>query len=220
MRLSHPSRAITEMTSTDAVRRFLDHMTIRIEDPFEDFTHRLKAALEESDLPLEERYTFFDRKDLSALFLTHAVAMEACLVRTVFDVTTSDAVLAELAEQLDELVFSDGSAPPEPLSSAFWDVLARVQVCTIDETKKPHDIALKYLLGVLELRRKETHAVLRDFVVRQSLSECLARCTQFWWINLSQNAEITPVEQTDLDDHPEDSQPLSARPPELYRLNG
>ena len=179
------------LTSADAVRRFLDHMTARIDQPFDDFIQRLKSALDDSALPLEERFAFFDRKDLSAIFLTHVVAMEAALVRTVFDVSTADALLADVAEQLDGLEFADRTRATVPLSDMFWDVLARVQICTIDETKKPHDIALKHMLGALDLRRKETADVLKDFVVRHSLGECLARCTQFWWINLSQSAEIS-----------------------------
>ena len=188
--------ATESLCSTEATRLFLADLVGRIDKPFANFTRRLRSALEDSDMPMDDQFQIFDRKDLSAIYLTHIAAMEACLLRTVFDVNTADALLAELGEQLEELEFSDGSRSSESLSGIFWDVLARVQISTIDETKKAHDIALKHLLGVLGLRRKETNDVFKDFVVRQALSETLALCTSFWWIGLAQRADIT-VSDTD-----------------------
>ena len=180
----------TKMTTADAVGDFLRDMKRLSDRMFPQWCNRLKAHIEETDLPFEEKRKLIEKNDLELYFFTAIVAIEAIKVYTLFESEVGDEILSDINEQIDKAL---GRGSREA-SDLCFDMFRTIKFAERQQTLKPHDQVMKWIIRLLELDTiPETKPLINDVVFRQDLAEPLAHCFIHWWLGFKDINRLAPV---------------------------
>ena len=120
------------------------------------------------------------------------MGMEAAKIRSLFPTEIAEDLLAEINELIDKLAGRNDHL----VSDLVFEIIQRIQAVEIDDTKKPHDVAMKHLAELLHLTATEsTKDLTKDIVFRQDMGQPIAVSMRHWWNsfkNSRQLAETVP----------------------------
>jgi len=203
------------VTPAEAVTSFLGTMSANATRTSAGWLKTLGTGLEDCGIGYEARYDFFEKTPVEDYYFAGIVAMEAARIRTLFAPAEANAILAEIAEQVDR----HARRPDRVLSEMVFELIGRINVSsTPTQQKKPYDIAVKVILEKLDFHANETtEPLMHDKAFRLALSEPLAVGFRDWWSALQERFVLyLPPE---VEEEPEDDQTLlrQAAPAPLKR---
>lgn len=178
------------MTPADAIAAFLVDMEAAAKSSFPLWQERLTTGVTDAFAPdREAAQALLDRRPIEDLYLAGVIGMEAARIRRNLEPDCANALLAELAGQVDWR-----SRRPDRLMSDFvFFVMGRIDLeAGVELMRMPHDLVVSMLLDKIGLNADEhTRPLLADVVFRHNLGEPLARGVPQWWTIFASRFSIT-----------------------------
>lgn len=174
-----PDRKLS-MTPADAVAAFLVDMRSAADITFPVWYERLKAGVVDSFAPdADGARTFLDLRPIDDLYFAGIVGMEAARIRRHLPPDAANALLAELAAEVDRR----GRRPDRMVSDFVFFVMGRIDLETgVEQMRMPHDLVVSMLLEKIGIGTDQrTCPLVTDLVFRHNLGEPLARGVPQWW---------------------------------------
>lgn len=162
----------------EAVKRFLYDVVGVVETTYPVWEKRLIAFIEDTPMVFEDKRRLVEVNPLRHYFYAAVVAIEASKIRTLYPTEIAEELLADINDLIDQL--SDRS--DQMVSDLVFDLMQRLRVVEIDDTKKAHDVAMKRIAELLQLTSVEaTKGLTKDVVFRQEMGQPLAVSVRHWW---------------------------------------
>jgi hypothetical protein len=176
------------VTPAEAVTSFLATMSANATRTSAGWMKTLGTGLEDCGVGYEARYEFFEKTPVEDYYFAGMVAMEAARIRALFPPAEANAILSEIADQIDR----HARRPDRVLSEMVFELMGRINVSrTPAQQKKPYDITVKVILEQLELHANDTtESLMRDKAFRLALGEPLAIGVRDWWSALQERFEL------------------------------
>ena len=172
------------VTPKEAVKRFLYDVVERVEKTYPVWEKRLLTFLEDTEMDFEERRRIFEIQPVRHYYYAMVVGLEAAKIRSLFQNEIAEDLLAEINEIVDKV--SDRN--DQLVSDLVFEIIQKVQLIEVDDTKKPHDIAMKRIAELLQLTTTDsTKKLTKDIVFRQDMGQPIALSVCHWW-NMFKNS--------------------------------
>jgi hypothetical protein len=174
-----PHLPANAVTAQDAVTSFLGTMAATAGRTSPLWRKHLEDALADTSLGYDERRAFFDTYPVEDYYFAGVVALEAAKLRQVYGPQDSDALLAEIGDQVDRAA----ARGDRVISDMVFDIIGRIEMATgPTQQKMPYDKVTKAILRHLDLHKTEaTRDLMTDKALRHALGEPLAIGIQNWW---------------------------------------
>ncbi len=129
-------------------------------------------------MDFEERRRIFEIQPVRHYYYAVVVGLEVAKIRSQFPTEIAEDLLAEINELVDRLADRNDQL----VSDLVFEIMQKVQAVEIDDTKKPHDIAMKRIAELLHLTTAEaTKDLTKDIVFRQDMGQPIALSVRHWW---------------------------------------
>lgn len=175
-RMAKPAKHTIE--AREAVKRFLYDVVDVVESTYPVWEKRLSTFIEDTPMVFEDRRRLTEVNPVRHYFYAAVVAIEASKIRTLYPVDMAEELLADMNDLIDKLC----GRSDQMVSDLVFDLMQRLRVTEIDDTKKPHDVAMKRIAELLQLTKMEaTRDLTKDIVFRQEMGQPLAVSTHHWW---------------------------------------
>lgn len=162
----------------EAVKRFLYDVVDVVEGTYPVWEKRLKTFVEDTPMVFEDKRRLVEVNPLRHYFYAAVVAIEASKIRSLYPTEIAEELLADINDLIDKL--SDRS--DQMVSDLVFDLMRRLRVVEVDDTKKAHDVAMKRIAELLQLTSIEaTKDLTKDVVFRQEMAQPLACSVRHWW---------------------------------------
>lgn len=162
----------------EAAKRFLYDVVDVVEKTYPVWEQRLTTFLEDTPMVFDDKRRFVEVNPLRHYFYAAVVAIEASKIRSLYPVELAEELLADINDLIDKLA----GRSDQMVSDLVFDLMQRLRVTEIDETRKPHDVAMKRISELLQLTTMEsTKDLTKDVVFRQEMGQPLAVSTHHWW---------------------------------------
>jgi hypothetical protein len=163
----------------EAVRYFLNEMTLVAARTFPAWNRLLDDGLAECSLNYDERRGLLEVHPIDDYYFAAVVALEAAKLRSIYKPAEAAELLSEIGEQVD----TAAGRQDRVVSDLVFALVGRITLgAGIDKMKTPYDLVVKSLLQHLGFGKVEsTKKLLRDVGFRHMLGEPLARGIPQWW---------------------------------------
>ncbi|MHB1204764.1 MAG: hypothetical protein ACYCZX_04290 [Rhodospirillaceae bacterium] len=173
-----PISPLLPIGAKDAVAKFLVDMRLTSERSWRTWNKVLVEALVECALPLQARRVILDLNPIEDCFFAAMVALQACRIRALYPFSVAEALMRELALQIDEAVGRSDSAT----SNLAFIILGRIRRARQADNFCDHDQAVEALLERIGVgRNSATAAIMESLPIRHRLAEPLALAAPMWW---------------------------------------
>ena len=180
----------TKVTTGEAVHDFLTDMKRLSDRMFPVWRDRLKAHIEDTDMPFEAKRNLIERHDLELYFYAAIVAIEAIKVYALFEQAEADEIMSDINDQIDGVLGRHSRAT----SNLCFDMFRTIKFAERQQNLKPHDQVMKWIVRLLDLDNiPETQHLATDVVFRQELAEPVAHCFVHWWLGFKDINRLAPV---------------------------
>lgn len=171
----------------EAAKRFLYDVVAVVETTYPVWEKRLAAFVEDTPLVFDDKRRLIEVNPLRHYFFAAIVAIEAAKIRSLYSADVAEELLANVNDIIDKL----SGRPDQMVSDLVFDLMHRLRVTDIDDTKKPHDIAMKRIAELLQLTTLEaTKELTKDVVFRQEMAQPLAVSVRHWWKAFKESMQL------------------------------
>jgi len=161
-----------------AIAKFLVDMRLASARPWRVWNKILTEALVECALPVQARRQILDLQPVEDYFFAAMTAVQACRIREMFPFSVAEALMRELALQIDPAVGRDDSA----VSNLAFITLGRIRKARAAENFRDHDQAVEAVLERIGVGLNSATAGIMDSLpMRHRLAEPLALAAPMWW---------------------------------------
>ena len=161
-----------------AVAKFLVDMRLASARPWRTWNKVLTDALVECALPVQARRQILDLQPVEDYFFGAVTALQACRIRELYPFSVAEALMRELALQIDPAVGRDDSA----VSNLVFITLGRIRKARAVENFRGHDQAVEAVLERIGVGLNSATAGIMDSLpMRHRLAEPLALAAPMWW---------------------------------------
>lgn len=161
-----------------AIAKFLVDMRLTSERRWRPWNKALTEALVECALPLQARRLILDMHPVEDYFFAGMTALQACRIREMYPFSVAEALMRELALQIDPAVGRDDSA----VSNLVFIILGRIRKARANENFRDHDQAVEVILERIGVGlNSATAAIMDSLPMRHRLAEPLALAAPLWW---------------------------------------
>lgn len=162
----------------EAVKRFLYDVVDVVEKTYPVWEKRLESFIEDTSMAYEDKRRMIEVNPLRHYYYAAIVAIEASKIRSLYPAEMAEDLLADINDLIDKLA----GRSDQMVSDLVFDLMQRLRVTEMDDTKKAHDIAMKRIAELLQLTTLEaTKDLTSDVVFRQEMGQPLAVSVRHWW---------------------------------------
>lgn len=173
-----PLDPLLPITPKIAIAKFLVDMRLLSERAWRPWNKALTEALVECALPLQARRVILDLNPVEDYFFAGVVALQAYRIRALYPFSVAEALMRELALQLDGAVGRGDSA----VSNLTFVILGRMRRARGGDNRRDHDQVVETILERLGVgANSATSEIMTSPPVRRRLAEPLAMPTPLWW---------------------------------------
>lgn len=166
-----------------AIAKFLVDMRLVSERSWRRWHKVLTEVLVECALPQQARRMIMETHPVEDYYFAGITALQACRIREMFPFSVAEALMRELALQVDPAVGRDDGA----ISNLVFITLGRIRKARAVENFRDHDQVVEAMLERMGVGlHSATAAIMTSLPVRHRLAEPLALAApdsamQMWW---------------------------------------
>ena len=161
-----------------AIAKFLVDMRLLAERSWRHWSRVAADALSEHGLSARERRAILDLQPAEDCYFAALVALHAYRIREVFPFAASEALLRELALQVDGAVGRSDNL----ISSQVFVTFGNIRRARVANNHCDHDQVIAQLLERLGVAKNpRTRPIMTNLAVRHRLAEPLALAAPNWW---------------------------------------